>query len=103
MTDQPTAGQPTAGQPTAGQPTAGQPTAGQPGEQAPVQHAFVDSLPDLIDATEYAAHPAGRLVRLRVTVTESGVELLGDALRPELAEAALTALAGGTMEQMLCG
>jgi hypothetical protein len=90
-------------QPAADEPAASQPTPRQPAEQAPLQHAFVDSLPDLIDATEYAAHPAGRLVRLRVTVTESGVELLGDALRPELAEAALAALAGGTMEQMLCG
>jgi FtsH ternary system-associated peptide len=66
-------------------------------------HVFVASLPDLIDASEYSAHPAGGLVRLRITVTESGVELLGDGLRPDAIEAVLAAVAGGPMEQMLCG
>jgi hypothetical protein len=74
-----------------------------PGDPPPVRHAFVPSLPDLIDSSEYAAHPGGGLVRLRITVTESGVELLGDGLRPDAVEAVLTALGGGTMEQMLCG
>ena len=67
------------------------------------EHVFVASLPDLIDASEYAAHPRGGLVRLRITVTESGIELLGDGLRPEAVESVLDALGGGTMEQMLCG
>jgi len=71
--------------------------------EPPMRHAFVASLPDLIDASEYASNPEGSLVRLRITVTESGVELLGDALRPEAVEAVLAALGGGTMEQMLCG
>jgi FtsH ternary system-associated peptide len=71
--------------------------------EPPVRHAFVAALPDLIDASEYADHPDGHLVRLRITVTESGVELLGDALRPQAIEAVLAALGGGTMEQMLCG
>jgi hypothetical protein len=70
---------------------------------ADVPHAFVASLPDLIDPGEYAAHPDGNLIRLRITVTDSGVELLGDGMRPAAIEAVLTALAGGTMEQMLCG
>ncbi len=74
-----------------------------PDDPAPMQHAFVPSLPDLIDASEYAAHPDGGLIRLRITVTESGVELLGDGLRPDAVEAVLVALGGGTMEQMLCG
>jgi hypothetical protein len=64
---------------------------------------FVESLPDLIDATEYDSHPTGGLVRLRITVTDTGVEVLGDGLRPEAVEALLAALGGGTMEQMLCG
>jgi hypothetical protein len=67
------------------------------------RHEFVESLPDLIDAAEYDRHPEGGLVRLRVTVTENGVEVLGDALRPELVEALLAALGGGPTEQMLCG
>lgn len=65
--------------------------------------AFVESLPDLIDASEYDDHPDGGLVRLRIKVTDSGVELLGDGLRPDLIEAILNELGGGTMEQMLCG
>ncbi|WP_440099027.1 radical SAM-modified peptide, FtsH ternary system-associated [Streptosporangium sp. H16] len=66
-------------------------------------YEFVESLPDLIDASEYGRYPDGGLVKLRITVTESGVELLGDGMRPEAVEALLTALGGDTMEQMLCG
>ncbi|KLL11703.1 radical SAM-modified peptide, FtsH ternary system-associated [Protofrankia sp. BMG5.30] len=65
--------------------------------------SFVESLPDLIDASEYADHPDGRLVRLRITVTGSGVEILGDAFRPAVLEALLADLGGGATEQMLCG
>jgi len=66
-------------------------------------HSFVPSLPDLIDATEYADQPDGRLVRLRIAVTESGVEVLGDALRPVELDALLAAMDAETIEQMLCG
>lgn len=64
---------------------------------------FVSSLPDLIHADEYADHPAGNLVRLRIEVTETGVQLLGDAMRPVTLEALLAAIGDGTVEQMLCG
>ncbi len=72
------------------------------------EHRFVPSLPDLIDPVEYAEHPEGRLVRLRITVTETGVEVLGDGMRPEQIEAVLASLngpgeEGPEMEQMLCG
>ncbi|WP_239405954.1 radical SAM-modified peptide, FtsH ternary system-associated [Frankia sp. Cj3] len=66
-------------------------------------NAFVASLPDLIDASEYPGHPDGRLVRVRITVTESGVEILGDAFRPAALEALLADVGGGATEQMLCG
>jgi hypothetical protein len=66
--------------------------------------AYVPDLPDLIEADEYADHPEGRLVRLRVTVTADGVAVLGDAFRPELLERLLRAVGGdATIEQMLCG
>jgi hypothetical protein len=42
-------------------------------------------------------------VRIRISVTDTGVEILGDGLRPELVEQVLAALGGGPMEQMLCG
>jgi FtsH ternary system-associated peptide len=64
---------------------------------------FVASLPDLIDASEYAEHPEGNLVRLRIEVTDGGVVLTGDAMRPVTLEALLAALGDGTVEQMLCG
>lgn len=72
-----------------------------PGE--PGDAVFVESLPDLIEPEEYAGHPDGRLVRLRVSVTETGVEILGDAFRPDVLEALLAALGAGPAEQMLCG
>lgn len=66
-------------------------------------HVFVEALPDLIDAEEYADHPDGDLVRLRITVTESGVQILGDGMRPAAVEAVLAAMDAPEMEQMLCG
>jgi hypothetical protein len=67
------------------------------------EYRYVESLPDLIDATEYGEQPKGKLVRLRIAVTESGVELLGDAFRPVTLEATLAALGSDVIEQMLCG
>jgi hypothetical protein len=64
---------------------------------------FVPELPDLITPDEYDAHPEGRLVRLQITVTEDGVQVLGDAFRPAAVEALLAALGGGPIEEMLCG
>ena len=64
---------------------------------------FVEDLPDLIQPEDYADHPDGRLVRLRITVTENGVEILGDAFRPEMLEQILRRLGPEEIEQMLCG
>lgn len=72
------------------------------------RHSFVASLPDLIDPAEYADYPDGGLVRLKITVTASGVEILGDGMRPGHIEAVLAGLTdpddeGPEIEQMLCG
>lgn len=64
---------------------------------------FVEHLDDLIQPEEYADHPEGRLVRLRISVTADGVRVLGDAFRPEVLEQLLAALGPETIEQMLCG
>jgi hypothetical protein len=70
---------------------------------AVTQRIFVESLPDLIDASKYSRYPKGTLVRVRISVTDTGVEILGDGLRPELIEQVLAAIGDGPMEQMLCG
>jgi FtsH ternary system-associated peptide len=67
------------------------------------QHVFTELIPDLINADEYNKYPDGTLVRVRISVSENGVEVLGDGLRPELVEEVLKAIGGGPMEQMLCG
>ncbi|ACY12829.1 radical SAM-modified peptide, FtsH ternary system-associated [Haliangium ochraceum] len=67
------------------------------------RHRYVDHLPDLIEPEEYAADPEGRRVKLRLKVTERGVEILGDAVRPEELERILLALDPDILEQMLCG
>lgn len=66
-------------------------------------YRFVESLPDLIGPGEYADHPDGRLLRFRIRVTGDGVEILGDAFRPEVLEEILRNLGPGDIEQMLCG
>jgi hypothetical protein len=70
---------------------------------AVIHHVFTESLPDLIDASEYSRYPHGALVRIRISVTDEGVEILGDGLRPEFIEQVLAAIGDGPMEQMLCG
>jgi hypothetical protein len=66
-------------------------------------YRFVEDLPDLIGPGEYAAHPEGGLVRIRISVTENGVEVLGDAIRPEVLEALIASLGPAEIQQMLCG
>jgi hypothetical protein len=67
------------------------------------RYQFVDHLPDLIQPDEYAADPSGRRVKLRLVITDRGVEILGDAVRPEELERILLALDPETIEHMLCG
>jgi len=67
------------------------------------EYRFVENLPDLIHPEEYAKHPEGKLVRLRISVTPQGVEVLGDAFRPEVLEKILSSLQPEQIEQMLCG
>ncbi|AZP16237.1 radical SAM-modified peptide, FtsH ternary system-associated [Streptomyces aquilus] len=67
------------------------------------EYRFVEDLPDLIEASEYDDHPEGRLVRLRISWDEKGVEVLGDAFRPDMLEALLEKMGPDAVEQMLCG
>jgi hypothetical protein len=67
------------------------------------KYEFVEDVPDLIDPSEYDQHPQGNLVRIRISTTANGVEVLGDALRPETLERLLEHLGPEAIEQMLCG
>lgn len=66
-------------------------------------YKFVGHLPDLIGPEEYAQQPEGALVRIRISISDDGVVVLGDAIRPELIEGILEALGPDEIEQMLCG
>lgn len=67
------------------------------------RYEFVDHLPDLIQPDEYAGDPQGRRVKLRLVITDRGVEILGDAVRPEELERILLGLDPEAIEHMLCG
>ncbi|MSQ48628.1 MAG: hypothetical protein EXR78_09660 [Deltaproteobacteria bacterium] len=67
------------------------------------QFRFVEHIPDLIHPEEYPSDPQGRRVRLRIRHTDQGIEIIGDAIRPDELENLLTRLDVDTIEQMLCG
>ncbi len=70
---------------------------------AVTEYRFVEHLPDLIGPEEYASQPTGGLVRIRITVGQDGVEVIGDAIRPDVLERILASLGPEEIEQMLCG
>lgn len=63
----------------------------------------MEHLPDLIDPAEYAGDAGGRRVRFRLKITAEGVEIDGDAVRPEELDRLLEGLDPAVIEQMLCG
>lgn len=63
----------------------------------------VDYLPDLIEEADYESVHRKRLVRIRISVGESGVEILGDSAYPQELERLLTSLCPECIEAMLCG
>lgn len=67
------------------------------------ERIFVQHLPDLIEVEEYPNDPAGKRVRLRIRLTDQGVEVLGDAMRARELEKLLADLDPRAIEQMLCG
>ncbi|MHB9858296.1 radical SAM-modified peptide, FtsH ternary system-associated [Streptomyces sp. YIM S03343] len=66
-------------------------------------YRMVPHIPDLIQPEEYEQHPQGRLVRISISSDGNGVQLIGDAFRPELLERLLESLGPDDIEQMLCG
>ena len=66
-------------------------------------YRFVPHLPDLIAPEDYSDDLDGHRLRFRIRVTAEGIEVLGDAMRPQLLEDILETLGPDVIEQMLCG
>lgn len=64
---------------------------------------IVNQLPDLMTAEDYREPGENRKIRVRITVTEQGIEVLGDSMYPQLLEKVLQELGGGDIEKTLCG
>ncbi len=64
---------------------------------------FVTHLPDLRTAEDYAAPPDVKKVRVRITFTGEGVEILADSPYPALLEELLAQAGADEVEKMLCG
>ncbi|MET0649055.1 MAG: radical SAM-modified peptide, FtsH ternary system-associated [Pyrinomonadaceae bacterium] len=66
------------------------------------RHRFVDHLPDLITVEDYRT-PEQKRVRVRITITDEGVEILGDSMYAALLEELLARTGAAEVERMLCG
>ena len=64
---------------------------------------FVAHLPDLIKKEDYLDPPNNKKVRIRIMLTESGVEIIGDSMSPYLLEKLLTKAGAKEIERVLCG
>jgi hypothetical protein len=64
---------------------------------------FVAHLPDLMKPEDYAAPPGVKKVRVRISVTDEGVEILSDSPYPALLEDLLAQAGVDEMEKVLCG
>jgi hypothetical protein len=63
----------------------------------------VDSLPDLITESDYLDPPDKKKVRIKISITSEGVDLLSDSMYPVLAEDILREISDDVMEYVLCG
>lgn len=73
------------------------------GSQRRPRTQFVAHLPDLITETDYLDPPDYQKVRLRISPTMDGVDILGDSMYVKLLEALLIDLGADEIERMLCG
>ena len=67
------------------------------------QVKIVDHLPDLIVKSDYLDPPSTKKIRVQISVTKDGVEVLGDSMYPLLAEAVIREVSDDDMERTLCG
>jgi hypothetical protein len=64
---------------------------------------FVAHLPDLMTVEDYAAPPEIKKVRVRITVTDEGIEILSDSPYPALLDDLLAQAGVDEVEKVLCG
>lgn len=69
--------------------------------QVPIK--IVASLPDLIQPEDYKRCTVQKKIRLRISIDENGVEILGDSLYVEPLEELLAASGANLVERSLCG
>ena len=69
----------------------------------PVPIKIVASLPDLIQPEDYKNCTEQKKIRLRISINENGVEILGDSLYVEPLEKLLAAGGATLLERSLCG
>ncbi len=67
------------------------------------ERKYVQQIPDLIQPSEYERDPQGKRMKFRIRVSGKGIEIVGDAQRPEELEKILKELSPDAIEQMLCG
>lgn len=64
---------------------------------------YVNHIPDLMTWDDYEVSHERKLVRFRLTVTDKGLEIIGDSPYPHLLEELLAKLDPAVVEMMLCG
>ena len=64
---------------------------------------FVADLPDLITEEDYLDPPGRQKIRLRISITDTGVDVLGDSMFASRLEDLFAALGAEEIERMLCG
>lgn len=64
---------------------------------------FVSHLPDLIKEEDYLESTEQKKIRLRIDLTDEGVDILGDSMYAHLVEEVLAQLGADEIERMLCG
>jgi FtsH ternary system-associated peptide len=64
---------------------------------------YVEHLPDLMTTEDYETADTHQRIRIRLAVTDEGLQILADSPYPELLEEWLEQLDPEAIEMMLCG
>jgi hypothetical protein len=64
---------------------------------------FVSYLPDLITQEDYLSSPEEKKIRVRISISEQGIEIVGDSMYAHLVEELMAGLGADELERMLCG